>query len=148
MRHSVFLILLSKFLSLRPCSSIPNAQAHSSSITRLICQAISPFVVIHANRAFLTYSGLSPEDVIGKPVDATILVNDVKDIINESIHVKDPDFAVCMLGGKSCQVQVKPVASHSTSHLLLQIYSDDAAVFAKAAISVAKNTNVLVGCVG
>ena len=128
--------------------SIPNSLAHTSSIIRLICQAISPFAVIHANRAFFTYSGLSPEDVIGKPVDATIQVNDVKDIINESIHVKDSDFATCMLGNKSCQVQIKPVASHSTSHLLVQIYSDDAAAFAKAAISVAKNTNVLVGCVG
>jgi hypothetical protein len=105
-------------------------------------------VIIHANRAFFTYSGLAPQDVIGKPVDALILVNDVKNIVDNSIHVKDPDFASGMLGSKSCQVQIKPVASHSMSHLLVQIYSDSAAAFAKAAISVAKNTNVLVGCVG
>jgi hypothetical protein len=81
-------------------------------------------------------------------MDAIVLVKDVKDIINESKHVSNPDFATGMLGNMTCQVQVKPVASHCMSHLLVQIYSDDAAAFAKAAISAAKHANVLVGCVG
>ncbi|KAI2496703.1 hypothetical protein MHU86_17799 [Fragilaria crotonensis] len=119
-----------------------------TDISQLVCQSISPFAIIHANRAFFTYSGLSPQDVIGKPIDAIILVKDVNDVINESKRVSDPDFATGMLGNKSCQVQFKPVASHCMSHLLVQIYSDDAAVFAKAAISAAKHANVLVGCVG
>ena len=128
--------------------TMPYSRAHTALISRCVCQSLSPFAIIHANRAFFTYSGLSPQDVIGKPIDAIIQVKDVKDIINESKHASDPDFATGMLENKSCQVQFKPVASHCMSHLLVQIYSDDAAAFAKAAISAAKHANVLVGCVG
>jgi len=39
---------------------------------QIISQASSPFLAIHANRAFFYLSGLSTEDVVGKSVEEIV----------------------------------------------------------------------------
>ena len=103
---------------------------------------------MHANKAFFTFSHLCTVDIIGKSLEDVVRFEHVQEVISKSMNDDEPDFTTVMLGDKRCQVQVKPVLSQSISHVVVQIYSDDAAAFAKAAISAAKHRNVLVGCVG
>jgi hypothetical protein len=125
-----------------------------TALNRLISQACPPFLVVHANKAFFAFSELTSQDVIGKPVEEIVQVytKDVKDMISESTskHVKEPGFANGMLGTKRCQVQVKPVANQSLSHVLVQIHEEgslDLVVFNNTSIT-SNHANILVGCVG
>ena len=107
-------------------------------------------MVVHANKAFFAYSNLPPQDVINKPIGEIVKVKDVDAIISEPRHGKDHGPAFGTVGVKNCFVKVMPVATQSMSPLLklVQIYDNDPAAFAMAAISAAKHNNVLVGCVG
>jgi hypothetical protein len=86
--------------------------------------------VVHANRAFSFFSGLSNGDVIGKPVESILQV--VQDISNPT-SCTVPEATTCSLKSqivssrKSCQLRVTPITDRfrnpkgGMSHLLVKI---------------------------
>jgi len=115
---------------------------------QIISQASSPFLAIHANRAFFNLSGLSTEDVVGKSVEeivetksedccmrdillaASSLRQDNTELDSKSNGKLNNDNAIIILGGMNCQFRVKPISSNSDrgkqtfSHLMVQISSN------------------------
>jgi hypothetical protein len=87
-----------------------------------------PFCVVHANKAFCELSGLGSADIIGKPVESLLHVNQgpVSNVLE--IPTSGAVNRSLALAIKSCTLELTPVTdkfrnpSGGMSHLLVQLH--------------------------
>jgi PAS domain-containing protein len=92
-----------------------------------------PFCVVHANRAFCIFSGLSSGDIIGKPVESLLRVVVDQDTRVLSLTVSGTLSSNFIFSKKPCQLHVIPVTEKfrnprgGMSHLLVKVQARDEA---------------------
>lgn len=124
----------------------------------MICQAVPPFAIVHVNRAFCTFSGLLPDDVVGKPVQTVVHVdgNAGKDSkqLSFCIESKTADGGY---DAKAFHMLAHPVGENpqkGISHLLLKVSPQTQELCGEAMNSLIKKdilvheSNKLFGTVG
>ena len=103
--------------------------------------AFPPFCVVHANKAFCELSGLGSTDIIGKPVETLLHVNQYPVTTSRSPASSDAQTFSFVLANKHFTLDLIPVRdkfrnpSGGMSHLLMQLQlhgvQDNAGVKAK-----------------
>ncbi|KAL3914347.1 MAG: hypothetical protein SGILL_006138 [Bacillariaceae sp.] len=94
---------------------------------QIIAMSTPPFAIVHVNKAFCEASGLSHADVIGKPVEEIIEVE--QDIPSDVDSVGSPlplQSRFLISDGKKCLIHVAPITDRSQNtrgmtHILVKI---------------------------
>jgi len=102
-----------------------------TSNAQLITQSTPPFCVVHANKAFLSFSGLYNGDVLGKAIESVIEV--LQEISSPSAELSTKRYlnSRILSSKKSCQLLVTPItdllrnSQGGMSHILVNVEPSD-----------------------
>ena len=100
---------------------------------RLVTLSAPPFQVVHSNKSFCIFSGLSSQDIIGRPVESLLQLSRDGDRTTVSPPARRALNNCFIVSAIPCQLEVMPVTDKfrnprgGMSHLLVRVQARDTA---------------------